>query len=212
MTEEKHKILNKELQSLNLRLPSINKMIIKNITDGDNNLDYFLLNSFPEKVKCLSINKIKLSGKCINISFYINSLIEAVNRVSKEIYIEAFELSNPCLQKFIKASKNCERLVLRYCNIHCSKALDFTTASPYNIKYLSFFNCGKSGRKSDWISNPSMFENIIAAIAKCGLKDTLQTVEIGGCGLDLSEVKEIFSTLGMPNISLIASEDEPAEQ
>ena len=89
-----------------------------------------------------------------------------------------FDVSEEDLQQIIKASANAKCVYLDDCDIHCSKPLDFSTQSIYKTEELSFEGCGDGDRKSDWIADPSLFENIVEAISKCGLKDSLKIVYI----------------------------------
>ena len=114
------------------------------------------------------------------------------------------------LEQIIKASSNSERLVIKYSDVHLSSALDLTTESEYNINSLSFFNWGySSNRKSDFISNPSLFENIVKAIGESGLKKSLRTLNIGGCQLDKSVIQEMLDKYELSNIDITYKRVEP---
>ena len=87
-----------------------------------------------------------------------------------------FDVSEEDLQKIIKASANAKCVYLKECDIHCSKPLDFSTQQVYKTFQLSFEGCGNKNRKSDWIADPSLFENIVEAVSKCGLRDSLKNI------------------------------------
>ena len=141
------------------------------------------------------------------IDFYIDSLCEAINGVSKEIYLENLIVGEKDLEKIAKSSCNWERLVIRFSDIYCSSALDFSTDSDYKTKSLSFYNWGCDGyRKSSWMTDSSLFENIVEGIGKSGLKLSLQTVDIKGCKLDKSKVQEMFNKNKMSHISVVDNE------
>ena len=74
---------------------------------------------------------------------------------------------------------------------------------------MSFTNWGNSSRNSDFKTNPSLFENIVEAISKSGLKDSLQTLDIQSCGLDKEKVKELIIAHGMSNASIVEDGPEP---
>ena len=131
---------------------------------------------------------------------------KAIKSVQKEIYLECFEIKEPELEQIIKSSSNWERLILRFSDIHCSKKLDFSVYEKYNIKFLSFYQCGytSSSRKSDWISTPSCFKNIVEAISKSGLRDSLQEVDIwNNQTLKKDEIQTMFNELRMSHISVV---------
>ena len=109
----------------------------------------------------------------------METLCKTLKAVTNEVYISCFELTACDLEQIVKASANSERLLFYYCDVSCSVALDFSTPQKYTTKLLSFTNCGvNASRKSDFKSNLSAFENIVEAISRSGLKDSLQTMDI----------------------------------
>ena len=59
-------------------------------------------------------------------------------------------------------------------------------------------------RKSDWMSTPSCFKNIVEAISKSGLKESLQEVDINANHtLNKDEVQDMFNKLEMSHISVV---------
>ena len=179
--------------------------MINKISESDSDLKSFLSNSVPNKLDLFWMNNSYIDGKNpTKIDFYIDSLWEAIKGVSKEIYIANFIVGEKDLEKIVKSSCNWERLVIRWSDIHCSSALDFSTDSDYKIKSLSFYNWGSASyRKSSWMTDSSLFENIVEGIGKSGLKLSLQTVDIQGCKLDKSKVQEMFTKHGMKNVSVV---------
>ena len=136
------------------------------------------------------------------MNYYIDSFVKAVSEVSQQVKVNCFELSEEELQKVVEASRNAKLLLLDNCNIHCSKTLKFSNQCSYNTQYLGFNKCGAEGRNSDWIDNPLLFENIVKAISKCGLKESLKTVNIVDCRLDKSNVEKMFKKYGLADISV----------
>ena len=187
-----------------MRLPNIKRLVINKISDSNSDLASFLSNSVPNKLDLFWMNSSYISDAGIKIDFYIESLWEAIKGVSKEIYIVNLIVGEKDLEKIIKSSCNWERLVIRYSDIHCSSALDFSTDSDYKTKSLSFYNWGyNDSRKSSWLTDSSLFENIVEGIGKSGLKQSLQTVDIYNCQLDKSKVQEMFTKHGMTNVSVV---------
>ena len=133
---------------------------------------------------------------------YIDSLVKAISGVSFHLNMNYFDISEEDLQKIIISSTNVESVNLKNCDIHCSKPLDFSTQLVYKTEQLSFDGCGKEDRKSDWIADPSLFENIVEAISKCGLRDSLNKIDIEDWGLKKSDVDKIFEKYGMENIKI----------
>ena len=206
MKDAKQRSLLKDLISSKLRLPDIRKIEINHILEGNKELNSFFKNWVPSKLDLLHVNYNYNTGIGIKMDFYVDSISKAIRSVSKEIYLTCFEINESELEKITKSASNWERLIFHYCDIYCLKKLDFSGPTKYKIYYLSFAICGSITpyRKSDWKSTPSSFKNIVEAISKSGLKDSLQQVDI--CVNDIlhiGEVQAMFDELGMPHISVI---------
>ena len=129
--------------------------------------------------------------------------------VSKEIYIYCFNISISDLQKIVQSSYNSERLVFRYCCIPWSESMDFSSSSISKIKFISFYNCGEN--KSDFVSNPACFENIVEAIAKSGIKLNLKHIDIYNCKLDKETIQKMFVKHGMNEVKVVETGAAPTE-
>ena len=213
MDYAKDKSLLTDLGSSKLRLPNIRKIQIDKISDANKELNSFFQNWVPSKIDLLSVNYLRNTDTGIKMGFYIDSISKAIKSVQKEIYLFCFEIKEPELEQIIKSASNWERLILYYSDIHCSKKLDFSVSAKYKIKFLSFAWCEGdtySSKKSDWITTPSCFKNIVEAISKSGLKDSLQQVDIiYNQTLKRDEVQAMFNELGMPHISVVETGPAP---
>ena len=212
MKDAKQKSLLTDFVSSKLRLPNIRKIKIDHISDGNKELNSFFQNWVPSKIDLLWVNRNRNTPTGIKMDFYIDSISKSIKSVEKEIYLTWFEIKEPELEQIIKSASNWERLIFRYSDIHCSKKLDFSVSDKYKIKFLSFTFCGYTGskdRKTDWITTPSSFKNIVEAISKSGLKDSLEKVDIyWNDTLKKDVVQAMFNELGMSHISVV--EEGPA--
>ena len=216
MKDAKHKSLLTDLVSSKLKLPNIRRIQIDYISDGNKNLNSFFQNWFPSEIDLLSVNYyLPNTNTGIKMGFYIDSISKAMKSVQKEIYLTCFEIKESELEQIIKSASNWERLILRFSDIHSSKRLDFSVYDKYKIKFLSFTYCGDTRykeRKSDWKSTPSCFKNIVEAISKSGLRDSLEQVDIGyNQTLKKDEVQVMFNELGMSHISVVEEGPSPME-
>ena len=127
--------------------------------------------------------------------------------VTKEIVLACFEFTEQELEQVLKASFNCERVVIMFNDIHCSKSLDFKINQKYKTKYLNFQGWGATDfteRTTDWKTDASKFENIVDAISKWGLKDSLEQFDIWkNQTLSKEKVQLLFNSKGMTHISVI---------
>ena len=207
MNDAKQKSLLTDLGSSKLRLPNIRRIQIDKIPDWNKELNSFFQNWVPSKIDLLSVNYNQNTDTGIKMDFYIDSISKGIKSVQKEIYLKCFEIKESELEQIIKSASNWERLILRYSDIHCSKKLDFGVSDKYKIKFLSFASCGYTGdkyRKSDWKSTPSCFKNIVEAISKSRLRDSLEQVDIDwNETLKKDKVQVMFNELGMSHISVV---------
>ena len=207
MNDVKHKSLLTDLYSSKLRLPNIRRIKIDFISDGNKQLNSFFQNWVPSKIDLLSVNSPYKTSTGIKMGFYIDSISKTMKSVQKEIYLRCFEIKEPELEQIVKSASNWERLILRDSDIHCSKKLDFGVSVNYKIEFLSFAYSGDTyteNRKSDWNSTPSCFKNIVEAISKSRLKDSLEQVNIGyNETLEIDEIQVMFNKLGMSHISIV---------
>ena len=142
MNDAKHKSLLTDLCSSKLRLPNIRKIQIDCISDGDKELNSFFQNWAPLKIDLLLVNDLWNTSTGIKMGFYIDSISKAIKSVSKEIYLNCFEIKEPELEQIIKSAFDWERLILCFSDILCSKKLDFGVSAKFKIKFLSFAYCG----------------------------------------------------------------------
>ena len=77
----------------------------------------------------------------------------------------------------------------------------FSLLSLY--KYIGFNYWGYSTRKTEWVSNPSLFSNIVCAIGDCGLRDSLTTLNVNRCQLDKSKVQQMFNENSMSHVDVV---------
>ena len=73
----------------------------------------------------------------------------------------------------------------------------------FNSKYLSFCYSGDSDRTTEWIKNPALFEKIIVAISKCGLKDSLTTLNMYICAIDASVVQQMLNRNNLAHVTVV---------
>ena len=214
LLDAKHKSLLADIISSKLRLPNIWRIKIAFISDGDKKkLNSFFQNWVPSKLDLLWVNHYIKTRTGIKMDFYVDSISKAIRSVTNEVYLSCFEIKETELEKIIKSASKWERLIFYYSDIHCSKKLDFSGSTKYKIKFLSFTWCGGAfyqERKSDWKSTPSSFKNIVEAISKSGLKDSLQQIDIyANDTLEKDEVQAMFNELGMPHISVVQIKPNP---
>ena len=134
MNDEKSKSFLDDLATSKALIPQIKRIAINRLNGSDSNLNLFLSNWVPQNLTFLSINWPWIDGKLITkMNFYSSSLTTSLKKVTKEIFLQLFEIDESDLEAVIKASCNSERLVLYWCDLKWSRAMDFKCSSTYKI-------------------------------------------------------------------------------
>ena len=114
-------------------IPQLKRIWISNLNGSDSNLNLFLSNWVPQNLTYLSINCYFIDYKPTKMSFFLNSLTTCLKKVTKEIFLQLFEMDESDLEAVVKASCNSERLVLCACDLKWSRPMDFKCSSTYKI-------------------------------------------------------------------------------
>ena len=116
-------------------IPQLKKDITISYLNGSvSNLNLFLSNWVPQNLTFLSINYPLIDGsKPTKMSFYLSSLTTCLKKVTKEIFLQLFEIGESDLETVVKASCNSERLILNYWDLKWSRSMDFRCSSTYKI-------------------------------------------------------------------------------
>ena len=123
-----------DLATFKALVPQLKRIWISHLNSSDSNLNLFLSNWVPQNLTYLAINYYSIDGnKPTKMSFYLNSLATCLKKVTKEIFLNAFEMDESDLEAVVKASCNSERLVLKWCDLKWSRPMDFKGSSTYKI-------------------------------------------------------------------------------
>ena len=139
MNDAKSKSFLNDLATSKVLIPQLKRIAISYLNGSDSKLNLFLSNWVPQNLTFLSINIPSiLWSNPIKMSFYLNSLATSLKKVTKEIFLELFEMDESDLEEVVKASCNSERLVLYYWDLKWSRPMNFKYSSTYKTttKYL----------------------------------------------------------------------------
>ena len=116
------------------------------------------------------------------------------------------------LYGIIKYSSNCKRLVIRYCKINASEALDSGKDIPYQIKELSFYNSSYPQRLN-WKKKKHKLVYILQAIKNSRLLDSVQKICLKNEDINfpssLIEAQKIAKSSGLNEQLIVYKEWEP---
>ena len=133
MNNAKSKSFLDDLATSKAQIPKLKRIWITHLKDSDSNLNLFLSNWVPQNLTYLSISCPFIDWYTTKMSFYSSSLSTCLKKVTKEIFLQLFEMDESDLEAVVKASYNSERLVLRWCNLKWSRAMNFKCSSTYKI-------------------------------------------------------------------------------
>ena len=214
MKNANQKVILKDIEISNLKLPDIKRIKINYVSDSDADLSSFLIKCTPNQLKFLCINYFATTHTQANSKININSLLKAVAAVTKEVFIRLYEFSAADLQQFVRAACNAERIIFHRCSVHCSSALDFGSKLKYNTNFLSFQMWGSTSFEkltTDWKSNPSCLSHVVNAISNSGLRHSLIKLSVAyNESLDKAKVQEMMNAWGMAHISIVDESPVPS--
>ena len=181
-----------------LKLPDIKRVFIDYIPETNADLLQFLKHSAPNKTKIFAFEyETSLPKK---LDYYLDGLDTALKGATKEVYTKFWKHSKHSLERVFKASCNASRLIIRHSKLDWDNDFDFS-GPHYNTTYLSFANW-ETNHGNNWNSNAEKLGRIIKAISLCSMKDSLQTLNVTGCGVSIQEAKELLSAHEMNNVQL----------
>ena len=140
MNSAKSKSFLDDLATPKALIPQLKRIWISYLNGSDSNLNLFLSNWVPQNLTFLVITGINY--KPTKMNFYLSSLTTCLKKVTKEIYLSAFEMDESDFEAVVKASCNSERLVLSWCDLKWSRPMDFKCSSTYKItaKIFNYIN------------------------------------------------------------------------
>ena len=134
MINAKSKSFLEDLATSKAQIPQLKRIWISFLKDSDSNLDLFLSNWVPQNLTYLNINYPSFDWyNTTKMNFYLSSLTTCLKKVTKEIFLQLFEIDESDLEAVVRASCNSERLVLCYWDLKWSRAMNFKCSSTYKI-------------------------------------------------------------------------------
>ena len=141
----------------------------------------------------------------IFFSYFPHNLVFVCSKI-----IWCLDFSASDFERLFKCCAHVQRLTFCYWKLDLSTPPDLK-GPDYKVQYLSFDECGDS-HSNDWKNNKDKVEALLKAVAQSSLKDSLQTLNIISCGLDVKEVEGMLETLQMhPQVTVITKREKPLE-
>ena len=132
-----------ELTDVRARFPEIKSLVIDYIHKGDHKLKEFLKYCCPQKLKYFNFNcnyNGSSGSDTFEIKEYLDQMREVMKSTTNETYLENLIVGEEELSEIVKVFCNSKRLTIRFCKVSTSNHIDFSTQTPYKLKYISFRN------------------------------------------------------------------------
>ena len=183
-----------------LRLPNCRKVRIGSMIEVKQDVLLFLAYGFPDQTKLFQFNVFG-DYKLLKIDSAIDQLEQSISKVQKEVAINYCDLTKKQFERLFKASYKTSRVIFSWSKIDLSSDLDLE-GPEYSISYLGFNQTGEE-HGNNWKNQPEKFERLIKAISMTSMKSSIETINIFKCGLNIEEVKTIFSNYDMESVNVI---------
>lgn len=127
---------------------------------------------------------------------------------TSSVFINNWKMNYQSFEKLVTASHKAKRLVLRAVQWDTDYPLNFTGSTEYSIEYIGLAYTGRE-KFSNWGEKPQRLENIIQAIANCGLANSVQVISMHEFGLTEQQVKDMLVKYDLSHINLAISDPIP---
>ena len=183
----------------NYVLPNGKEIKLDKVSENDEDVRVFLLESFPDKVNKFFFNNY---GEMIPISHYLESIMGACMSVVEHIEILNCSITNDELVSLFSASREISDTIgLKYCNLCTDSEPDFSNAlkkPKFKTLRLSY-----SGKHSDWENKPERFANFIRGISKIqGIHKEFKQIYLGGCCMTEEFIRETLDECEFKNVEI----------
>ncbi|CAI2387051.1 unnamed protein product [Moneuplotes crassus] len=187
--------LNKEelrfLENLKKKIPDLKCLKIANCEYEDlKTVNSFLKSYFPDKVGSFYFND---ESSLSPIEECMEELIKISSKVSEDLFLYNFSMSQEQLETLISLNKNKRKLGFIRCKIKIFSVPDFgDSLEGSTLELLDLTGCGHENL-SDWEDNDTHFENLVKGLAQSeDMKKNLENISVENCELPQEEPIKIF--------------------
>ncbi|CAI2373621.1 unnamed protein product [Moneuplotes crassus] len=172
-----------------------------NIKPKNKHIFRFLEYSFSDKVNSLRIAS--MTPQKINNFKHFKSITSLSSLALKEAEFTNLVLNNPQFKRLIASFRHVKWLNFNSCKLSILTPPDLSNSMKNSkIARLSFFNSGDK-HMSDWKNNFDEFINLVKGIGSSpDLIKSLKEMDIGSCGIDNIEAKEIFKQNALSKVKI----------
>ncbi|CAI2361238.1 unnamed protein product [Moneuplotes crassus] len=186
-------------KQLNKRLPNLIRLDIDSILSPQiGQVHNFLIKFFPKEVDKFYFHH---NSELIPVDEFSNGLVMISEKVTKELNIYNFEISEDYLIRLLYLNRMKEELGFIDCKLSLTDILQIDNIlNECKISQLYLAGCGNASL-GDWANNLSEFENFVSWISKsAAFKKSLKKICMRDCGLSNDEIEDIFQKYGFTKV------------
>ncbi|CAI2377683.1 unnamed protein product [Moneuplotes crassus] len=159
-----------------------------------------LENSHKKTLTLLPFTSNPSSARHVSYKLYEKHIFSISSSFLEGLHLKGFRIGKRQFECLIYHSRNFIWLKLASCKIDSRECI-FVNKSEYKLKKLSFECCGHP-TCSNWIENPQRLDDILLAISKCSLKDSLQHLNISWNSREKEKLKRGLEDLGITDLKV----------
>ena len=182
------------------KLPKEESLYVYELEDmNKKNLIYFM-----KKIQKVSLDRFLMKNNdgepWRKIKDFIPDLSRILPKIPMKLVFSNFSFSSRDFQHFINSSFGWKEIHIHNCQLLFDE-ITFSNNKKCKIKELILFGCGHP-LKSNWKDNPLRFKNLIKAISKSGIKNSIEVIIIDGSYPTKEELRTILVSFGIENIKV----------
>ena len=183
------------------KLPELNSLELRNVTNDDMALFKFLIHSTPKKLNEFAF---KYNLMDLNTTFwYADQLSKIAQHTYAKFHIYGMNLKQEEFWKLVKSARNWEKVEFISWNIWIHSKLKFDNDFESRISFLSLQNSIKSHSMYCW-DKMKWFEHLVQGISEWDqLSKSLQELDVTKWSLFTKRSNEILMKLKLEHIILI---------
>ena len=142
------------------------------------------------------------SGSKVESSKYIRELRLAADSTTENFVVYNLSFSVEDFKSLVVSARHVKCLYIRSSLIPLDSKFDFgDQLDSSNIQYFDV-NCSEDKVDEDWAAHPHRLENLLEAISNSlALKNSLKTLDIGGCGVSKEKAEQMCKKYGLNELS-----------
>lgn len=185
------------------RLPKLNKISIKDVKEGGEDVKKFIQNSVPDSIQIFFFNNNTPGSSLLHLDPYMDSLLQVAPKANVEFKIFRSSVSLAQFKSLVVAAKDWKEIGFYYCALLIDSEVDFSDNLDNSLfSILDLYLSGQSDR-SDFATHPSRLKNILKGLGKVPkVRANLKKIRLQKAGLKKADVESMLAECGFANVEI----------